>query len=185
MHMAPLRRTAMHDWHEAAGAPFVPAGAWMRAQAYPRAGESLRDAYMREARHVRHHVGICDVSTLGKIDVQGKDAGEFLNRLYINGFGKLEVGKCRYGVMLREDGIAYDDGTVTRLSENRYMVTTTTAHAGPVLVHMERHAQVVWPELDVKIVSVTEDWAAIAVAGPDLRGPRALIPHQLFRRVGL
>ena len=179
MQMSPLRRTAMHDWHEAAGAPFVPAGAWLRAQAYPRAGESLRDAYMREARHVRHHVGICDVSTLGKIDVQGKDAAEFLNRLYINGFGKLAVGKCRYGVMLREDGIAYDDGTVTRLSENRYLVTTTTAHAGPVLVHMERHAQVVWPDLDVKVVSVTEDWAAIAVAGPDSRSLLAKVTDDI------
>jgi len=167
--MSPVRRTAMHDWHEAAGAPFVPAGAWMRAQAYPKPGESLRDAYLREAVHVRKHVGIVDVSTLGKIDVQGKDAAEFLNRLYVNGFAKLDIGKCRYGVMLREDGIAYDDGTVTRLDENRFMVTTTTGHAGPVMVHMERHAQVVWPDLDVKLVSVTEDWAAIAIAGPKSR----------------
>lgn len=168
-HMTPIRRTPMHDWHVAAGAPFVPAGAWLRAQAYPEKGESLKDAYMRETVHVRKHVGIVDVSTLGKIDVQGKDAAEFLNRLYINGFGKLPVGKCRYGVMLREDGIAYDDGTVTRIAEDRFMVTTTTGHAGPVMVHMERHAQVVWPELDVKLVSVTDDWAAIAIAGPDSR----------------
>ncbi len=168
-HMAPIRRTPMHDWHVAAGAPFVPAGAWLRAQAYPKQGESLKEAYMRETVHVRKHVGIVDVSTLGKIDVQGKDASEFLNRLYINGFGKLPVGKCRYGVMLREDGIAYDDGTVTRLAENRFMVTTTTGHAGPVMIHMERHAQIVWPELDVKIISVTDDWAAIAIAGPNSR----------------
>lgn len=168
-HMTPIRRTALHDWHAAAGAPFVPAGAWLRAQTYPQPGESLRDAYLREAVHVRHHVGIVDVSTLGKIDVQGKDAAEFLNRLYINAFAKLEIGKCRYGVMLREDGIAYDDGTVTRLAENRFMVTTTTGHAGPVMNHMERHAQIVWPDLDVKLVSVTEDWTAIAIAGPDSR----------------
>jgi heterotetrameric sarcosine oxidase alpha subunit len=167
--MSPLRRTAMHDWHEKAGAPFVPAGAWLRAQAYPGPGESLRDAYLREAAHVRRHVGIVDVSTLGKIDVQGRDAAEFLNRLYINGFTKLDVGKCRYGVMLRDDGIAYDDGTVTRIADNRYLVTTTTVHAGPVLNHMERHAQIVWPELDVKLTSVTEDWAAIAIAGPHSR----------------
>ena len=169
MHMSPVRRTAMHDLHAAAGAPFVPAGYWLRPQAYIRPGESLRDAYLREARHVRKHVGLCDVSTLGKIDVQGPDAAEFLNRLYINGFAKLEVGKCRYGVMLREDGIIYDDGTVTRVADNRYMVTTTTGHAAGVLVHMERHAQVVWPDLDVKLLSVTEDWAAIAIAGPDSR----------------
>lgn len=174
-HMTPIRRTPMHDWHVAAGAPFVPAGAWLRAQAYPKKGESLRDAYLRETVHVRKHVGIVDVSTLGKIDVQGKDAAEFLNRLYINGFGKLPVGKCRYGVMLREDGITYDDGTVTRLSEDRFMVTTTTGHAGPVMVHMERHAQVVWPELDVKLISVTDDWAAIAIAGPDSRNVLAKV----------
>ena len=168
-HMTPIRRTPMHDWHQAAGAPFVPAGAWLRAQAYPKKGESLKDAYMRETVHVRKHVGIVDVSTLGKIDVQGKDAAEFLNRLYINGFGKLPIGKCRYGVMLREDGIAYDDGTVTRLAEDRFMVTTTTGHAGPVMVHMERHAQIVWPELDVKLISVTDDWAGIAIAGPNSR----------------
>ncbi len=168
-HMTPIRRTAMHDWHIESGAPMVPAGAWLRPQAYPKSGETLRDAYLREARHVRQKVGMVDVSTLGKIDVQGADAAEFLNRLYINGFAKLPVGKCRYGVMLREDGIAFDDGTVTRLAESRYLVTTTTAHAGPVLSHMERHAQIVWPELDVKLVSVTEDWAAIAIAGPRSR----------------
>lgn len=168
-HMTPIRRTAMHDWHLEHGAPMVPAATWLRPQAYPRGSESLRDAYLREARHVRHEAGMVDVSTLGKIDVQGSDAAEFLNRLYINGFAKLPIGKCRYGVMLREDGIAFDDGTVTRISENRYMVTTTTAHAGPVLTHMERHAQVVWPELDVKLVSVTEDWAAMAIAGPNSR----------------
>lgn len=168
-HMTPIRRTPMHDWHVEAGAPFVPAGAWLRAQAYPKTDESLKDAYMRETIHVRKHVGIVDVSTLGKIDVQGKDAAEFLNRLYINGFGKLPIGKCRYGVMLREDGVAYDDGTVTRLAENRFMITTTTGHAGPVMVHMERHAQIVWPELDVKLISVTDDWAGIAIAGPDSR----------------
>ena len=169
LQMSPIRRSAMHGWHEKAGAPFVPAGAWKRPQAYPKPGEKLRDGYLREAKHVRHHVGIVDVSTLGKIDVQGKDAAEFLNRLYVNGFAKLEIGKCRYGVMLREDGIVYDDGTVTRIAENRYLVTTTTAHAASALVHMERHAQIVWPELDVKLLSVTEDWAAIAIAGPDSR----------------
>ena len=177
--MSPIRRTAMHDWHEAAGAPFVPAGAWLRPQAYPKPGENLRDAYLREAVHVRKHVGIVDVSTLGKIDVQGKDAAEFLNRLYVNGFAKLDIGKCRYGVMLREDGIVYDDGTVTRLAENRYMVTTTTGHAGPVMVHMERHAQVVWPELDVKLVSVTEDWSAIAIAGPKSRAVLAKVTDDI------
>ncbi len=168
-HVAPVRTSPLYHWHRDNAASFATAGQWMRAQGYPKDGENLEQATMREARHVREKVGIVDVSTLGKIDVQGPDAGEFLNRLYINGFAKLAVGKCRYGVMLRDDGLVDDDGTVTRLAENRYMITTTTLHAGPVMSRMEYLAQVDWPELDVHLLSVTDDWAGIAVAGPRSR----------------
>ena len=124
---------------------------------------------MREAKHVREKVGIVDVSTLGKIDVQGPDAMEFLNRVYINSFSNLTVGKCRYGVMLREDGLVDDDGVVTRLSENRYMITTTTTHASAVMNRLEYLLDVDWPTLHVDLLSVTDDWAGIAVAGPQAR----------------
>ncbi len=168
-HISPTRRTPMHAWHMGRAAGFAPAGYWLRAEYYPRDGEAMWPAIWREAKHVREKVGIVDVSTLGKIDLQGRDAAEFLNRVYINGFAKLPVGKCRYGVMLRDDGLAFDDGTVTRFSENRYLITTTTGNAGPVMNHLEYLSQVQWPELDVKMISVTDDWAGIAVAGPDSR----------------
>jgi len=168
-HFEPIRRTGLHDWHVKNGGKFTTAGLWHRADYYPQAGENKLTASLREAKAVRASVGICDVSSLGKIDVQGPDAAEFINRLYVNGFAKLPVGKARYGVMLREDGHVMDDGTVTRLAENRYVVTTTTANAGPVMTHMEYHSQVVWPELDVHVVSVTEEWSAIAIAGPNSR----------------
>jgi len=168
-HIAPTRRTPMHAWNEDRAAGFAPAGYWLRAEYYPRDGEAMWPAIWREAKHVRRKVGIVDVSTLGKIDLQGRDAAEFLNRVYINGFAKLPIGKCRYGVMLREDGLAFDDGTVTRLAENRYLITTTTGNAGPVMNHLEYLSQVQWPKLDVKMISVTDDWAGIAVAGPDSR----------------
>ena len=168
-HLRPTRRSPLHGWHAAAGAPFTQAGYWLRPQYYQRPGEDMWGAIRREARHVREHVGIVDVSTLGKIDLQGKDAAEFLNRVYINGFAKLAVGRCRYGVMLREDGFVFDDGTVTRLDENRYLITTTTVHAGAVMNHLEYLAQVQWPDLDVHMLSVTDDWAGIAVAGPKSR----------------
>ncbi|MHC8508236.1 MAG: sarcosine oxidase subunit alpha family protein [Rhodospirillales bacterium] len=168
-HFEPIRRTGVHDWHKAHGAKFIEAGLWRRADYYPEPGETKLSASLREAKAVRAAVGLCDVSTLGKIDLQGPDAAEFLNRLYINGFSKLPAGKARYGVMLREDGHVFDDGTVTRLDETRYLITTTTANAGGVLQHMEYYAQTVWPELDVHMVSVTEEWAAVAVAGPNSR----------------
>ncbi len=168
-HFMPIRRSAMHEWHAKAGAWFVTAGAWLRPNYYAGEGETWMDATNREALAVRSSVGIVDVSTLGKIDIQGSDAAEFLNRLYINGFKKLEVGRARYGVMLREDGPVFDDGTVTRIAANRYMMTTTTVHAGPVMSHLEFYLQEVWPELDVHVVSVTEEWAAIALAGPRSR----------------
>ncbi|WP_366555671.1 sarcosine oxidase subunit alpha family protein [Aquibaculum sediminis] len=168
-HYHPIRRTPMHVWHEAQGAVMVETGLWMRPRYYPRGNETLFEAMNRETKHVREKVGMVDVSTLGKIDVQGPDAGEFLNRIYANGFKKLPVGKARYGVMLREDGMVFDDGTCSRLSENHYLVTTTTANAARILSHMEYHLQTNWPDLRVHVASVTDQIAAMAIAGPQSR----------------
>ncbi|SNS27934.1 sarcosine oxidase subunit alpha family protein [Tropicimonas sediminicola] len=166
----PRRLTPTHPWAEAQGAVFVEVGPWMRAQYFPRAGEThWRQTVDREARAVRASVGVCDVTTLGKIDVQGPDAGEFLNRIYANLMGTLKPGKVRYGLMLREDGIAYDDGTCACLAEGHYVVTTTTANAGLVYQRMEFARQCLWPELDVTLISTTDAWAQIAVAGPKSR----------------
>ena len=169
IHQTPIRRTPMHDHHAARGARFVAVGPWMRAQYYPRPGESMMDAINREAFQVRRTVGIVDVSTLGKIEVRGRDAGEFLHRVYINRIRNLRVGRCRYAFMLREDGFVLDDGTVTRVREDEYYVTTGTGHAGAVMSHLERYAQTVWPNLDVHLTSVTDQWAGVAVAGPRSR----------------
>lgn len=173
-HLRPVRRSAMHDWHVAAGAELIAAGLWLRPRAYRRPGESLEQAYVREARAVRAGVGIVDVSTLGKIDLQGPDAAEFLNRVYANAFLKLPVGKARYGVMLRDDGLVFDDGTTWRLSEHHFLMTTTTANAAAVLSHLEFLLAVAWPELRVHVASVTDQWAAMAVAGPRAR---AVLQH--------
>jgi sarcosine oxidase subunit alpha len=168
-HFQPLRRSPMDDWHLDNGCRWIDAGLWRRPHYYPRPGEDVDSAALREGRAVRWGVGIVDVTTLGKIDIQGPDAGEFLNRVYINGWKKLPVGKARYGVMLREDGMAYDDGTTSRLGENHYIMTTTTANAGPVLAKLEYYLQAVWPALRVQVASVTDQYAAIAVAGPKSR----------------
>ncbi|RZN06367.1 sarcosine oxidase subunit alpha [Bradyrhizobium genosp. SA-3] len=165
----PSRRTALHNWHLHNSAVMQPTGEWLRPFYYPKLGEAGWAPVLREARAVRQSVGICDVSTLGKIDLQGPDAAAFLDRLYINSFSTLAVRKCRYGVMLREDGMAFDDGTISRLHEDHFLVTTTTANAAPVLEHMEFHAQAVWQELDVQLCSVSDQWAQIAVAGPRSR----------------
>ncbi|MEM9732298.1 MAG: sarcosine oxidase subunit alpha family protein [Pseudomonadota bacterium] len=168
-HLASERRTPMHDWHVEHGAHMYANGPWMRPESYNRPGETVTQAYIREARAVRESVGIVDVSTLGKIDVQGPDAGEFLNRIYTNGFAKLPVGKARYGLMLREDGFLFDDGTTWRLDENRYLMTTTTAGAGLVMEHLEYFRDVVWPDLRVALTSVSDQWAGATVAGPKAR----------------
>lgn len=168
-HFRPTRLTAIHGWHERHGAVWIDAGPWLRPRYYPHDNETLTEAYIRETEHVREKVGMVDVSTLGKIDVQGPDAGEFLNRVYINGFGKLPVGKARYGIMLREDGIVYDDGTTSRLSENHYFMTTTTANAAGVMYMLEYYLQVIWPDLRVDVTSITEQWAGMAIAGPRSR----------------
>ncbi|NPD14615.1 sarcosine oxidase subunit alpha family protein [Xinfangfangia sp. D13-10-4-6] len=166
----PKRLTPSHKWAAEQGAVFVEVGMWMRAQWLPKAGEThWRQSVDREVLATRGSVGICDVTTLGKIDVQGPDAAEFLNRIYCNPFGKLPVGKVRYGLMLREDGMAMDDGTTARLAEDHFVTTTTTANAVGVYRHMEFCRQCLWPDLDVQIISTTEAWAQFSVAGPNAR----------------
>ncbi len=166
----PFRLTPSHEWATANGATFVEVGNWLRAQWYARPGEKgWRDSVDREVEMTRRSVGICDVTTLGKIDVQGRDAAAFLNKVYANGFAKLPVGKVRYGLMLREDGIAYDDGTTARLAENHYVMTTTTANAVLVFRRLEFARQCLWPNMDVHLISTTDGWAQFAVAGPNAR----------------
>jgi methylglutamate dehydrogenase subunit C len=168
-HFQPVRKTPLHDWAEELGAVFVETGLWMRSSWFPLEGEDWLAAASREVVATRTRVGLCDVSTLGKIDVQGADAAEFLNRLYCNTFSTLDVGKARYGLMLREDGIVFDDGTTSRLAPDHFLMTTTTANAARVMSHMEFCHQAYWPELDVQYVSVTEQWAQMAIAGPKAR----------------
>jgi sarcosine oxidase subunit alpha len=169
-HFQPVRKTPLHDWAEELGAVFVETGLWLRSSWFPLPGEKdWLDSVSREVKTARERAGLCDVSTLGKIDVQGSDAAEFLNRLYCNGWSTLEVGKARYGLMLREDGIVFDDGTTSRLAEDHFFMTTTTANAARVMSHMEFCHQALWPELDVQYVSVTEQWAQMAIAGPKSR----------------
>ncbi|MDX8500608.1 sarcosine oxidase subunit alpha [Mesorhizobium sp. VK4C] len=164
------RLTPSHHWAAEQGAVFVDTGLWKRAQWYPRAGETdWLESVTREVKAVRGGVGFCDVSTLGKIDVHGADAGAFLDRVYINAFSSLAVGKARYGLMLREDGIVYDDGTTSRLAEDHYFLTTTTAKAGLVMQHLEFCRQVLFPELDVQLTSVSDQWAQFSIAGPKTR----------------
>lgn len=166
----PFRLTPSHKWAEANGADFVEAGAWLRAQWFRKGSEKgWRDSVDREVLQTRGSVGICDVTTLGKIDIQGRDAAAFLNKVYANGFAKLAVGKVRYGLMMREDGIVMDDGTTARLGENHFVMTTTTANAGPVFRHMEFARQCLWPGMDVHLISTTDGWAQFAVAGPNAR----------------
>ena len=166
----PTRLTPSHKWATEQGAVFVEVGMWLRAQWFPKPGEThWRQSVDREVLATRKSVGICDVTTLGKIDVQGTDAAEFLNRIYANPFGKLAVGKVRYGLMLREDGMVMDDGTTARLAEDHFITTTTTANAVGVFQHMEFCRQCLWPDLDVQIISTTEAWAQFSVAGPNAR----------------
>jgi len=166
----PKRLTPSHAWATEQGAVFVEVGNWMRAQWFPRTGETTwRESVDREVLATRTSVGVCDVTTLGKVDVQGTDAAEFLNKIYCNGFAKLAVGRTRYGLMLREDGIVMDDGTAARLAEDHFVVTTTTANALPVYRHMEFVRQCLYPDLDVQLISTTEAWAQYAIAGPNSR----------------
>jgi heterotetrameric sarcosine oxidase alpha subunit len=162
----PERLTPMHDWHLANGATMYSAGLWNRPMIYGLPGETVEQAYVREAGTTREAAGIADVSTLGKIAIQGPDAADFLDRVYTNMFSTLPVGKARYGLMLREDGLVLDDGTTWRLGEQDFLMTTTTANAGKVMQHLEYLLDVVWPDLKVQLTSVTDQWAGASIAGP-------------------
>jgi methylglutamate dehydrogenase subunit C len=166
LHFKPERRLPLHDWHAANGAVFVRIGLWMRPLVYSPPGDTSWGPVLEEARAVRCAVGITDVSSLGKIDVQGPDAAVFLDRIYANTFSTLPVGRARYGLMLREDGMVLDDGTTTRLAQNHFLITTTTQKADDVLAHMEWYRDTVWPELDVVLTNVADHWAQFAIAGP-------------------
>ncbi len=211
----PFRLTPSHKWATEQGAIFVEVGMWLRTQWLPRTGEThWRQSVDREVLATRKSVGICDVTTLGKIDIQGTDAGAFLDKVYANTFSTLAVGKCRYGLMLREDGIVYDDGTTARMGEHEYVMTTTTANAVTVFRHLEFVRQCLYPDMDVQLISTTEAWAQYSVAGPNARkllaencrsghfrcglplygrwqhhgvwrASRAAVPHQLLGRTGL
>ncbi|MBA3909671.1 MAG: sarcosine oxidase subunit alpha [Rhodobacter sp.] len=175
----PYRLTPSHHWAAEQGAVFVEVGNWLRTQWVPRADETeWRQSVDREVLATRRSVGICDVTTLGKIDIQGTDAGAFLDRVYANTFSTLPVGKCRYGLMLREDGIVFDDGTTARMGEHEYVMTTTTANAVTVFRHLEFCRQCLWPDLDVQLISTTEAWAQFSVAGPNARRLLAKIVDQ-------
>ena len=165
----PARTTPIHDWAREQGAEFEDVGLWKRARYFPRAGEDMHDAVARECRAVREGVGIFDASTLGKIEVVGPDAAEFMNRMYINAWLKLKSGSCRYGLMLKEDGYIMDDGVVARMAQDRFHVTTTTGGAPRVLNHMEDYLQTEWPDLKVFLTSITEQYAVIALQGPRAR----------------
>ncbi|MDP3670240.1 MAG: sarcosine oxidase subunit alpha family protein [Telluria sp.] len=165
----PIRKTAMHEWHEQHGALFENVGQWKRPWYYPKAGESLHDAVNRECLATRASVGIMDASTLGKIDIQGPDAATFLNWVYTNAWTKLGVGRCRYGLMLDENGMVMDDGVTVRLGETHFVMTTTTGGAARVMSWLERWLQTEWPHLLVHLTSVTDHWATMAVVGPNSR----------------
>jgi sarcosine oxidase subunit alpha len=175
--LEPGRRTPFHGCSAAAGAVFVTSGPWLYPRYYPRPEESMAEAIGRETLNVRRNVGIVDMSTLGKLDIQGRDAARFLDRVYANNLASLPVARARYGLMLREDGIVLDDGTISRLGEAQFLVTVTTANSDRVMLHLEKLLQVQWPELEAHLVPVTEQWASLAVAGPRARDLlRALAP---------
>ncbi|MER7640227.1 sarcosine oxidase subunit delta family protein [Streptomyces sp. NPDC126522] len=175
----PVRTTALHDWHVMQGALFENVGQWKRPWYYPRDGEDMETAVLRECAAARESVAFMDGSTLGKIDVQGPDAPVFLDRLYTNMMSNLKVGMVRYGVMCRPDGMVFDDGTAIRLAPDRYLVTTTTGNAAAVLDWMEEWHQTEWPELRVHCASVTEQWATVALVGPRSREVLGSLAPQL------
>ena len=165
----PVRKTPIHEWHETAGAPMEVVGQWHRPHHFPRPGEDAEQAVARECLAVRRSVGVIDASTLGKIDIRGPDAVRFLERIYTHDVGRMQSGRCSYAVMLGEDGMVKDDGVLARLSENHFYATTTTGGAAAVLAWMEAWLQTEWPDLDVYLTSLTDQLAAIAVAGPRSR----------------
>ena len=165
----PERRTPMHDWHVRHGAEWENVGRWLRPWYYPRPGETMQQAVRRECLAVRRGVGLLDASTLGKVDIQGPDAAEFLHRIYTGAFRRLGIRRCRYGLMLREDGTIFDDGVTARLGERHYLMHTTTGNAEAVFAWLELWRQTEWPQLKVHFVSVTDHWATAALAGPAAR----------------
>ena len=165
----PVRRTPMQAWHEAQRAVFEDVGQWRRPRYYPRPGEDMEAAVAREVAAARARVAILDASTLGKIDLQGRDAALLLNRVYTNAWSKLAVGRCRYGLMLGEDGMVFDDGVTSRLGEHHYLMSTTSGGAARVLAWLEEWLQTEWPTLEVYCTSVTEQWATISLSGPEFR----------------
>ena len=175
----PARKTAMHQWHVEHGAAFEDVGQWKRPWYYPRPGETMHDAVNRECLAARDGVAILDQSTLGKIDIQGPDAAEFLNRVYTNNWKKLGMGRCRYGLMLGEDGMVMDDGVSARLSENHFMMYTTTGGAANVMTWLEHWIQTEWPELRVYLTSVTDHYATMSVVGPNSRKVIAKVCHDI------
>ena len=166
---APIRETPMHEWAVEHGAAFEPVSLWQRARYFPRRGEDMHQAVARECVTVRRAGGLFDASTLGKIEVVGPDAVEFMNRMYVNNWTSLAVGRCRYGILLRDDGFVFDDGVIARTATDRFHVTTTTGGAPRVLTLMEDYLQTEWPQLKVWLTSTTEQWAVIAVQGPRAR----------------
>ena len=165
----PVRKTPMHQWHVEHGAEFENVGQWKRAWYYPQAGEDMQAAVNRECLAARTTAALLDQSTLGKIDIQGPDAVEFLGRMYTNNWRGLEVGRCRYGLMLGEDGMVMDDGVTARVAENHFHMFTTTGGAAAVMAWLERWLQTEWPELNVFLTSVTDHWATMSIVGPKSR----------------
>ena len=164
--LGPARTTPMHAWHEANGALFEPVGDWLRPRVYPRQGESFDEALMRECKAARQAIGALDASTLGKIDIRGPDSREFLNRVYTNAWMKLRPGHCRYGLMLGEDGMVFDDGVTACIADDHFHMTTTTGGAARVMTWLEDYLQTEWPGLEVYLTSVTEQWAVAGLCGP-------------------
>ncbi len=160
------RTTPIHKWHVNNGAKFEDVGQWKRAWYYPKENEDMHKAVNREVKATRDSIGILDASTLGKIDIKGRDSSEFLNRVYTNSWSKLEIGKCRYGLMLGDDGMVIDDGVTSRINENHYIMTTTTGNAASVMGKLEDWLQTEWPDLKVYLTSVTEQFATISINGP-------------------
>jgi sarcosine oxidase subunit alpha len=165
----PQRFTAMHSWHVKHGAKFEDVGQWKRPWYFPKDGETMQQAVDRECLATRKSIGVLDASTLGKIDIQGKDAREFLGRVYTNAWAKLPVGRCRYGLMCGEDGMLFDDGVTACLGDNHFLMTTTTGGAARVYEWLELYHQTEWPELEVYFNTVTDHWATITISGPNSR----------------
>ena len=175
----PARLTSIHPWHASHTTQFELVGQWLRPWYYPQGDETLDEAVLRECAAVRGSVGMMDATTLGKIEIRGADAGEFLNRIYTNAFKKLKPGSARYGVMCTPDGMIFDDGVTLRLDEGRYFMTTTTGGAARVLDWLEEWSQTEWATLDVTMTSVTEQWTTVAVVGPNSRAVIAAIAPDL------